>query len=238
MNRIILTEEDFCGSCCVRLKGRRFVHLQEVIKAGPGKEVKVGLLNGPCGTGVVSGVASDYIDLNVSLTEAALPPTELRVLMALPRPKTFRKALHAAVTMGVTELWFFETYKVEKSYWSSPMLEESFLREELLLALEQSGDTRLPRVEFRRRFKIFVEDEFPSIVAGSRVFAAHPGSCVPCPANVSGPVSLCLGPEGGFTEYEVEKLCAAGAQLIGLGERILRTEVALPALLGRLLPLR
>jgi 16S rRNA (uracil1498-N3)-methyltransferase len=39
-------------------------------------------------------------------------------------------------------------------------------------------------------------------------------------------VGLFIGPEGGFTEREVELLTAAGAMAFSLGQRILRTETA------------
>jgi RsmE family RNA methyltransferase len=41
-----------------------------------------------------------------------------------------------------------------------------------------------------------------------------------------------LGPEGGFTPTEVELFSAQGAQKVSLGDRILKTEVALSAILG------
>jgi RsmE family RNA methyltransferase len=48
-------------------------------------------------------------------------------------------------------------------------------------------------------------------------------------------VTLAIGPEGGFTTYEVEKLVAAGLTPIHLGNRPLRVETAVPALIGRLI---
>ena len=45
---------------------------------------------------------------------------------------------------------------------------------------------------------------------------------------------LAIGPEGGFVEYEVEKFMKAGFEGVHLGERILRVETAVTALLARL----
>ena len=45
---------------------------------------------------------------------------------------------------------------------------------------------------------------------------------------------MAIGPEGGWIPYEVEKLAAAGLQPVQLGERILRVETAVSALLARL----
>ena len=57
----------------------------------------------------------------------------------------------------------------------------------------------------------------------------------PCPVGpLSSPVTLAVGPEGGFIDYEIGKLCEAGFQPVTLGSRILRVETAIPVILGRL----
>ena len=55
------------------------------------------------------------------------------------------------------------------------------------------------------------------------------------PAQLDEPLTLAIGPEGGWTPYEVEMLCARGFACHSLGARILRVETALPTLVGRLL---
>ena len=51
---------------------------------------------------------------------------------------------------------------------------------------------------------------------------------------MSDAVTLAIGPEGGWIPYEVDKLQEAGLAPVQLGERILRVETAVPALLARL----
>jgi RsmE family RNA methyltransferase len=104
----------------------------------------------------------------------------------------------------------------------------------MFLGLEQACDTVLPAVEIRKRFKPFVEDEVPEIIRGTRPLAAHPYAESSCPRHVNGPVTLAIGPEGGFIPYEIQLLQKQGFEAVSAGKRILRVEHALPAIIGRL----
>jgi len=86
----------------------------------------------------------------------------------------------------------------------------------------------------KKKFKPFVEDELPAVAQGSQCLIAHPGSAKSCPVNVKNPVTLAIGPEGGFIPYEVEKLEEIGFQTIHLGQRILRVETAVTAMISKL----
>ena len=92
----------------------------------------------------------------------------------------------------------------------------------------------LPEVTLEKRFKPFVEDRLPALAEGTLGLTGHPGEYPACPRAVDGPVTLAIGPEGGWIPYEVELLRLAGLQPVQLGERILRVETAVPALLARL----
>jgi RsmE family RNA methyltransferase len=108
------------------------------------------------------------------------------------------------------------------------------LREQLLLGLEQARDTVLPELRLVRLFRPFVEDELPGLLGGGTGLLAHPGRGEPAPKVRVAPVTLAIGPEGGWLEAEVQSLLRAGLQPLDLGPRILRTETALAALVGRL----
>ncbi len=234
MNIILLEESDRIAEDTVQLRGRRFEHWRDVLRGNADSTCKVGWLNGAMGTGHVVEVGADAVTLQIQGDIAPPSPLPVTLFMALPRPKTLRKVLHAAVGFGVKRLCFFQTWKVEKSYWSSPLLNPEELQAEIRLALEQAVDTMEPCISFHPRFKPFVEDELPALTAGLQLLLAHPGSPECCPASPSVPVGLFLGPEGGFTDYEIRMLQQTGARPVHLGTRILRTEVAVSALLGRL----
>ncbi|HON15953.1 MAG TPA: 16S rRNA (uracil(1498)-N(3))-methyltransferase [Spirochaetota bacterium] len=234
MNQIILLPEDFISHNRVLLKGRRFEHLVSVLNSQRGDRLKAGLLNGKAGSAFLIERNQNYGILEVSLTEDPPPPIPLTLVVAMPRPKSFKKLIHYATAMGVKKIYVIRTWRVEKSYFSSPVLEEDFLREEMILALEQACDTILPEVFVRKLFRPFVEDELPLISQNTIKLTAHPYSNAHFPRCVNKPVTLAIGPEGGFISYEVELLESLGFTTVSLGERILRVENALPAIIGRL----
>ncbi|WP_298035885.1 16S rRNA (uracil(1498)-N(3))-methyltransferase [uncultured Desulfuromonas sp.] len=235
MNLILLFEEDFLpDGRQVRLTGRRLEHVRTVHRAKTGDELTVGLLGGRIGSGRVLRLDKEALEMEVALDRDPPPPLPLTLLLALPRPKVLRRTLQTAASMGVKRIVLLNAYRVEKSYWQSPMLGEEALREQLVLGLEQARDTALPEIELRPRFKPFVEDELPALAGGTRALVAHPAAAGPCPRASEEPVTLAIGPEGGFIPYEVEKLSECGFAPVTLGERILRVEAAVPALLSRL----
>jgi RsmE family RNA methyltransferase len=145
-----------------------------------------------------------------------------------------RKILHTATAMGIKKFYIIETWKVEKSYWNSPLLHAENIKKECILGLEQAGDTQLPEIEIRRRFKPFAEDELPLLAKNRHCFFAHPAKTKLIPRNTRKPQLLAIGPEGGFTEYETVKLTDAGLEQISLGSRPLRSEFAVTAILALL----
>ncbi len=237
MNLILLFADDFTSENEVIISDRRFHHIRSVHQPEIGETLKVGLLNGNRGQGEVIAFDEKQIRLCVELNQAPPKPLPLTLLLALPRPKMMKRTLQTIAAMGVKEIYLINSYRVDKSYWSSPLLKPEKIEEQLLLGLEQAGDTLMPKVHLRKRFKPFVEDELPAISADTRALVAHPYHASACPAESEQPTTLAVGPEGGFIAYEVEKLKECGFEAIHIGERILRVENAVPVLLARLFPI-
>ena len=234
VNLLLFSGADKSSVNEIRVTDRRLQHLIEIHKARVGDTVRVGEIGGQIGAGEILSMDDQAVVLAVNLTAA--PPEKLPIVLvlALPRPKMLRRILRTVAEFGVPELHLINSYRVEKSYWQSPVLQEDTVRDYLIQGLEQSRDTILPTVHRHSRFKPFVEDIFPQMVAGKAALLAHPGDHPPAPHTINHPGLLVIGPEGGFIPYEVEKFQAAGCDTVSLGPRILRVENAISSLLGRL----
>jgi 16S rRNA (uracil1498-N3)-methyltransferase len=234
MNLILLYEQDFIAKNKIVISGRRAEHVLSVHKAEIGKQLTVGLYNSKLGKGTVTSLSNGKIEMITNLTDDPPTPIPLTLILALPRPKSLKKALHVATTLGVKKIFLIETWKVDKSYWQSPLLQSEEIKKQLILGLEQAKDTVLPEVILKRRFKPFIEDEIPEIIKDTIPFVAHPTNSKPCPYNCNESITLAIGPEGGFTDYEVNKFTEQGFTPISIGERIQRVEFAIPAIIGKM----
>ncbi len=234
MNLILLHSDDFIADSRVWLRGRRLEHVVSTHRAAIGDQLRVGKLGGLIGTGKVLALDREKLELEIHLDRQPPPPLPITLLLALPRPKMLKRVLQAVASLGVKQIYLINSYRVEKSFWGSPLLQTEKLQEQLLLGLEQARDTILPQIYLRQRFKPFVEDELPQLTAGTAAYVAHPPAASACPFGSNRPTTLAIGPEGGFIPYEVEKLQDCDFTPVSLGERILRVETAVPVLLSRL----
>jgi RsmE family RNA methyltransferase len=233
LNLVLLLPEDLAAPDRARLIGRRLAHVREVHRAAVGDDLAVGLLGGRMGRGRVLRLDEEALELALALDQDPPPKLPLTLLVALPRPKVLNRVVAASASLGAARIVLVNAWKVEKAYWASPRMAPENLRQQLLLGLEQAKDTVLPELRLARLFRPFVEDELPALVGGGTGLVAHPGSGRPFPKVLAAPVTLAIGPEGGWIDAEVQSLLRAGLQPLDLGPRILRTETALAALVGR-----
>jgi RsmE family RNA methyltransferase len=232
VNLILLFDDDFAGAARVRLAGRRLRHVLDVHRAAAGDELTVGVAGGRVGRGRVVRLDPEALEMEVALDRDPPPPLPLTLVLALPRPKVLNRVVAGAASLGVKRIFLLNAWRVEKSYWGSPRL--AHLREQAILGLEQAKDTILPSIELRRLFRPFVEDELPAIARATRALVAHPGAAAACPRAAGEPVTLAIGPEGGFMAEEIASLERVGFEAVSIGPRVLRVETAVPAIIGRL----
>ncbi|MDF1690858.1 MAG: 16S rRNA (uracil(1498)-N(3))-methyltransferase [Zhongshania sp.] len=235
MNLLLLQPEDLgADSNHVTLNDARAAHIRTVLRAATGDTLKVGLLNGLTGSATITTMSDSGVSLEFELHTPSPPKLPLTLLLALPRPKMARRIIRAATELGAAEIILLNSFRVEKSYWQSPLVGDKALYKAMLEGLEQAGDTVLPSLRRATRFKPFVEDELPSLLENKIGLLAHPYADQSPPQAVKQNCVLAIGPEGGFIPFECEKLMAAGMQSFSLGPRILKTETAVSTLIGRL----
>ncbi|NQX88172.1 MAG: 16S rRNA (uracil(1498)-N(3))-methyltransferase [Halioglobus sp.] len=236
MNLLLFSHKDRVGTTRIVLRDHRLQHLQRVQRTQVDDTLRVGEIGGQVGSGKVLEINRRQAVLEIELRESPPPKLAITLVIALPRPKMLRRILRSATECGVSAIHLINSYRVEKSFWHSPLLADDAIENCLLQGLAQSRDTQFPQVERHRRFKPFVEDTLPALATGKHALLVHPGDYPPCPASVDDPVLLVIGPEGGFIPYEVAHLRASGCMPVTLGLRILRVETAVSAVLGRLRP--
>lgn len=234
MNLLLFRESEINADGVARLTdARRLAHLKEVLKVQPQAMLRVGVLGGMMGYGTLIHFSEKEALFSLSLTETSPPKHPIHLIVALPRPKTFRKVLWNAVTFGVEKLTFIQTSRTDKGYWQSPFLLPENVENEMILALEQAVDTMPVTISFYRRFKPYVEDVLPSELHGKTGYLAHPIQADACPMNLATSSVFAIGAEGGWVPFEVDCFEKLGFRSICLGTRILRVEQAVSVLLGR-----
>lgn len=235
MNLILLFKNDFIENTnIVQLKGRRLQHVKSVHRAIVGDILTVGLENNKMGTGRITRIDNEILEMEIELKKQPPSATPINLVLALPRPKVISRVILSLCSMGIKNIWLINAKRVEKSYWQSPKITDANIKKQMILGLEQAKDTIMPTLIKKPFFKAFVEDELPCIIKDSYPIVAHPGTDNPCPKSLDRPITLAIGPEGGFIPYELEKLVECGFLPFHMGERILRVETAIPALIGRL----
>lgn len=218
------------------ITGRQFQHLLKTLKAEVGDTLNVGIENGMMGQARVIEIKPEQALIEFDCNEPPPSALPLKLILALPRPKMLRRTLQSCISMGVKDIVLLNSWKVEKSYWQTPWLSDQALYENAVLGLEQAKDTILPNIQLRKLFKPFVEDELKRFSQASRRILAHPGAIASCPVNLEQACTLMIGPEGGFTRYEAEKIQEQEFEVVNIGTRILRVETAVPALISRIFP--
>tara|TARA_B100000767_G_scaffold275025_1_gene310087 strand:- start:383 stop:1141 length:759 start_codon:yes stop_codon:yes gene_type:complete len=249
VNLLLLDSSELTADNRTTLSDRRAQHICQVLQAKTGTILNAGVLNGERGSAEVIHINSARTAVHLKFlpnlnndTSLTPKPLQITVVMALPRPKVAKRLIAVCAECGIKELHFINSFRVEKSFWQSPLLSPHNIHQQLLLGLEQSKDTQLPTVSLHSRFKPFVEDRLNDIRKNKRCLLAHPYNADitlnermhrGLTTDQTGHV-IVIGPEGGFIPYEVELLRHNGCQSLAIGVRIYRVETVLPMLLALL----
>ncbi len=230
MNLVLLEPGELAADGTCTVGDRRAKHLREVLGARAGVRVRAGVIAGGLGHAEVLADDGDAITLRLAIE--GLPPPQLAVdlVLAVPRPKVVTRVIEACAAFAIRRIDLTNAWRVDKSYLRSPRLAAAALAHAARIGAEQGATTHLPAIAVHPRLMRLLDDRFAA-PGGTRLIA-HPGA--PPLERVMGPVTLAIGPEGGWIERELETFVARGFAPVSIAAGILRTETAVAAALGQL----
>ena len=222
MHRIFCTEIPEAGEV-FQPASREAEHLFKVFRARPGDAVE--LLDGRGKRAEAEVIPGKQLIIN-TVSVCAEPEEKLHLCCALPRRQKFDVLLKQAAELGA---WSIRPVNCERSVAEGNPRE----RWEVLLqeACKQSGNPFLPEIFREADVKDTLEalkQENIDIYYGSVKVIPLLDDALPRNRQKA----VLIGPEGGFTDAEVEVIENAGGKPLNLGPHILRLETAAVAALA------
>ncbi len=156
------------------------------------------------------------------------PERRVELFVAAPRPERAAWLVEKATELGVFAVRFVASERAVRGV-DGKSLER--LRRVAGAALEQCGGARLPELSGPHSL-----DELSRWTATcTDRFLLDPRAAEALSKGGSSAAAVLIGPEGGWSDGEVDELAALGATAVSLGERVLRVETAAVAAASLLL---
>jgi 16S rRNA (uracil1498-N3)-methyltransferase len=216
---VFVTHEQLAGGR-LELDGARGRHLARVLRVRPG-ERGVAVLDGIAHHLTVAAVDGDRISGRVdSMTPATGEPRHpVTLLQALLPHADFEAVLESGTQVGITR--FLPVLAARSVGRGGPERVERW-RAVLESAAEQSHRGAIPSIDPPARL-----DRALASIPGSRLVVLDPtANNVLAAQTQDRPLAIAVGPEGGWTEGELDLMRTAGGDAFCLGPRILRARLA------------
>lgn len=221
------------GGGALEVRGDEARHLVRVRRVGVGEVVEVFDGRGHARAAEVVGLGKDRVALRPfgPPLPDRVAPVGLTLATAVPKGDRFDWLVEKAAELGVAALAPILT---ARSVVDPRGAKLDRLRRAVVEAAKQCGRNRLMTVEDPAPWA-----ELVKTAAGDALrLVAHPGGAAfPDWPRPSAAVVVAVGPEGGFTEAEVEAAVTGGWIPVSLGDTLLRVETAGLVVASRVLAL-
>jgi 16S rRNA (uracil1498-N3)-methyltransferase len=220
--------EKFVGQSAV-IEGETAHHLGRVLRAQEGQLYE--LSDGErVWLGRIENVGRDQVGFAlIEELPAYTPELELTLLLAAVKFDAFEWAIEKATELGVSTIVPLAAARSEKALLVAAAKRAERWRKILIEASQQSRRVRVPKLEPL----VKPEQAFTSSKAGVKILLSErPDAATLRDVLLNERASaalLAIGPEGGWTDEELEAARQAGLREASLGKLILRTETAVVA---------
>lgn len=206
----------------VHINNEEQQHIIKVLRMRDGEEISVtdGKGNLAKGTLVFEG---KKVSLDIKEIQKNLPEFSPKLQIAIAPTKNIDRIeffLEKATEMGISEVTLIQTEKTERK-----ILNIEKLRKQSIAASKQSLRFHFPIVNDLTKFSDFVKSLDPETT-----FVAHCNENLERinlkDINLKEKITFLIGPEGDFSEKEIQILAEKGIKAVSLGNQRLRTETA------------
>ncbi|WP_427868754.1 16S rRNA (uracil(1498)-N(3))-methyltransferase [Leucobacter luti] len=235
-----LAPEAFAPGALVEIAGEEARHALRVARLRAGERILVGNGEGALGEGVVESAAKDRFAVRLDgATHATAPALTLTLVQALAKGDRDERAVEQATEFGIDRILPWEAER-SVSRWSGrgsgPEKAEKGVEKWRRIAREaskQSLRARVPEVgtpvDLAELCEFAANSDHAVVVLHPRGERRLSEWAAGLRATEVSDVTLVVGPEGGLSDPELERLSAAGAVILLLGDTVLRTSSAGPA---------
>lgn len=206
----------------VKINDEEQTHIAKVLRMREGEEIYVtdGKGNLAKGTLVFEG---KKVSLDIKEIQKNLPEFSPKLQIAIAPTKNIDRIeffLEKATEMGISEVTLIQTEKTERK-----ILNIEKLRKQSIAASKQSLRFHFPVINDLMKFPDFIKNLDPETT-----FVAHCNENLERinlkDINLKEKITFLIGPEGDFSEKEIQTLAEKGIKAISLGNQRLRTETA------------
>ena len=226
------TPPDLVTPPVLTIEGDEFRHLSHVMRMRAGDALRVVDGAGTAFDAVITEVGRRAAVCTITASRARLHEPARAVTLAvgiLKNPSRFDFLVEKGVELGVRAIVPLLTERTIARHGNIGRWQKL-----CIAAMKQSGRCVLPSVEPLTSFGDFIA--LPP--RGAARFLPHEKATsplIPPPAGSGQEVVMCIGPEGGFSDREVQEAQEAGFTAVSLGPRRLRTETAAVAAVAAVL---
>ena len=212
----------------VELGDRTAHYLTRVLRLSVGDQVTLFNGDGLDYAGEITGIQRHVV--TVMLGKSRNPDNEscldITLVQAISRGERMDYCLQKSTELGVSRIRLLNSKRVEVRLKDARLQKRmAHWQAVIISACEQSGRAQVPELIPPLSFQQWLSS---ADVMGHLLLDPLAKTTLSSVSTGAGAVSLLVGPEGGFSDDEVEQAKAMGVKPVSLGPRVLRTETAGP----------
>lgn len=230
MHRFFVDSAQISGEV-VTISGEDLKHIKNVLRLKKGEEVSICDGEENDYVAVIESIDSQEVQLSIvdSFKSKGEAPIKLKLYQGLPKGDKMELIVQKCTELGVSEIVPMATKRAVVKLSDEKKISKKLERWQKIAeeAAKQSKRGRIPLVNRLVTLKEAVSELGEGELALMLYESESENSLKKALRGYGGKtVSVFVGPEGGFEESEAEILKDAGAKVVSLGNRILRTETA------------